>query len=461
MRPRSRPAPRGAPKPQRARSVDRRTHAAAWVLAAASRVVAAVVHDGRSADAALAAYERDEQRRAINAVALGTLRWYLRHQPAIQSLLARDAASMQPLLGALLQVAVHQLELSRNPRESTVSAAVDAARALDLARAAGVVNAVLRRWLRERAALQPLLDRDPATSSAHPAWLAERLLAEWPEDAPAVLAANNAHPPLTLRVNPARGGVTEVLQALAAAELPARRIDWLPGCVTLERPVAVRRIPGFAEGRVSVQDASAQLAAVLLAPADGERILDACAAPGGKTGALLELAPGARVTAADVDPERLAMVDENLVRLGRQAQLVAVDLERPGDWGRDPPFDAILLDAPCSATGVIRRHPDIKLLRRESDIAPLAERQRQILVNCWQRLRPGGRLLYATCSVLAEENARVVGGFLEVERTARELGLPAVAANAPLRRCNVGWQLLPGGAADADGFYYALLAREP
>jgi 16S rRNA (cytosine967-C5)-methyltransferase len=251
------------------------------------------------------------------------------------------------------------------------------------------------------------------------------------------------------------------MQELQASELQPQQIPWLPAAIVLPKPVAVRQLPGFATGESSVQDASAQLAAVLLQPRDGEQILDACAAPGGKTGAMLELAPGATVTAVDIDAERLLLVGDNLRRLGLKAELVQLDLEQPGNWRRAEAFHAILLDAPCSATGVIRRHPDIKLLRRETDIAAMAERQRRILVNCWQLLRPGGRLLYATCSVLAQENERVLGEFLLTEPTARELELPAGAAAAGLRRCSVGWQLLPGDPAGTDGFYYALLAREP
>jgi 16S rRNA (cytosine967-C5)-methyltransferase len=330
---------------------------------------------------------------------------------------------------------------------------------LGLQRVAGLVNAVLRRWLRERAALQALLDADLATVTAHPAWFVRLLEAQWPGDAAAILEANNGHPPLTLRVNAQRTTVAAALAGLQAAEIAAERIAWLPAGITLATPVSVRRLPGFAAGELSVQDASAQLAALLLQPKAGERMLDACAAPGGKTGALLELAPTAIVSAVDVAADRLALVADNLRRLGLTATLIEANLEQPAGWHEGAAYDAILLDAPCSATGVIRRHPDIKLLRRESDIASLAERQRRILVNCWRLLRPGGRLLYVTCSVLAQENEQVLGKFLEAESTAREQELPGCAIGAPLRRCRIGWQLLPGGAAGADGFYYALLAR--
>jgi 16S rRNA (cytosine967-C5)-methyltransferase len=439
----------------------RDTHAAAAVLATAAQAVAAVLVQGRSADDALQVHERDPQRRAIRAVTLGTLRWCLRFEAAVMPLLSRAPGETPPVLRALLVTAVHQLEQSRNPRESTVSAAVDAARLLGHAKAAGAINAVLRRYLRERETLLASVDANLEIRSAHPAWLVEALLRAWPEDAEAVLLANNEHPPLTLRVDESRVSVSDYLQQLSSAGLEARAVPWLPGAVTILTPVPVSRIPGFATGTVSVQDASAQLAARLLAPGAGERVLDACAAPGGKTGALLELATDLHVTAVDSDRARLQQVDDNLRRLGRTAQLIAADLGAAPDWWHGQVFDAILLDAPCSATGVVRRHPDIKLLRRPSDIAPLARRQLAILVNCWRLLRPGGRLLYVTCSLLPEENQQVVEGFLASEPTAHEAQFAESFSQLPWRRCAVGWQMLPGGEAGGDGFYYACLARSP
>lgn len=434
-------------------------HAAAWVLAAAARAVAAVVEEGRNADAALEPFAGDAQRRAISAVTLGSLRWYLRLAPAIMPLLARDASQTPALLRCLLAVAAHQLEMSRNPPESIVSSAVDAARALQLAHAAGTVNAVLRRWLRERETLLAAADTDLAVRTAHPEWLVRELGQHWPEEQVALLEANNEHPPLTLRVNLARTGVAASLARLQAAGIEADALAWLPGAITVRTPVAVRRLPGFSEGELSVQDASAQLAARLLAPQRAERILDACAAPGGKTCGLLELAPECRVTAVDVDAVRLQRVADNLARLQQQAELVAADLADPHGWQPPEPFDAILVDAPCTATGVIRRHPDIKLLRRASDLPALVERQRRILVNCWRMLRPGGRLLYVTCSVLPQENSALLAEFLAAEPQARELDLPLPPEGLPLRRTGPGWQLLTGGAAGADGFHYVLLTR--
>jgi 16S rRNA (cytosine967-C5)-methyltransferase len=430
---------------------------AATTLAAAARVVSQVVA-GRSADAALAALEYHPERRAVRAVALGTVRWYLRFEPAVMPLLARPGSSTAPLLVALLVTAVHQLEMSRNPRESTVSAAVDAARELQLAHAAGLINAVLRRYLREREGILARIDSSPASRSAHPDWLVAALQRDWPDDVDDVLTANNAHPPLTLRVSTQRLAVADYLRELEAAGVAAHAVPWMPTAVVIDSPVAVARIPRFATGEVSVQDASAQLAAVLLDAQPGERVLDACAAPGGKTGALLERTAGLQLTALDRDPQRLRRVAENLSRLNRQATLVAADLMAPAGWWDGAAFDRILLDAPCSGSGVIRRHPDIKLLRRDTDIAPLAEQQFQLLCRCWTLLRPGGRLVYATCSLLRPENAAVIERFLAAEPTATENALSSLA-DLPWRRQVRGWQLLPGGPSGGDGFYYTCLTR--
>lgn len=432
---------------------------AANVLAAAARAVAAVLSEGRSADDALLFTERAAHRSAVRAVTLGALRWSLRLEPAVLPLLARPGKDTPVLLRTLLIVAVHQLEMSRNPRESTVSAAVDAARLLGQARAAGVINAVLRRFLRERDTLLQAVDNDLAQRTAHPGWLVEALTTAWPDDAVAILEASNQHPPMTLRVDRTRVSVADYQQQLLAVGIASQPVPWLPTALTLLTPVPVSKLPGFAEGVVSVQDASAQLAAHLLSAQSGERVLDACAAPGGKTGALLELTPGIEVTAVDRDAQRLGQVADNLRRLRREARLVGADLSVPQAGWAGKPFDRILLDAPCSATGVIRRHPDIKLLRRAADIPVLALQQAAILRQCWRMLRDGGTLLYATCSLLPEENAAVVAEFLASEPTAREHTPAMLAQLAFLRRCAVGWQLLPGGEAGGDGFYYACLTR--
>jgi len=456
MRKRSARRPPQGSRPARA---IRPPGTAAHVLECAARAVASVLGEGQNADVVLAALPQEAQRGAIQAVTLGTLRWYLRLAPAVLPLLARPVAQIDVRLRALLACAAHQIEYSTHPPATTVAAAVDAARSLELAHAAGLVNAVLRRYLREREALLATVDRDPAARHAHPAWFVDALRAAWPAEVERVLAANNAHPPMALRIDLARTRIDDYLADLSARGLEGAPVEGVPTAVTLSQAVAVTDLPGFAEGCVSVQDPSAQLAAHWLAPRAGERVLDACAAPGGKTGALLEMASGPiALTAVDSDAARLARVGENLRRLKREATLVTADLAAPPTWWDGLAFDAILLDAPCSGTGVIRRHPDIKLLRRASDIDGFASRQLALLRGCWPLLKPGGRLLYATCSVLPAENAAVMRAFQVDAPDARIAPRPEPFAVLALHQCSPGWQWLPGAAGD--GFYYACLHKE-
>ncbi len=432
--------------------------AAAAVLAEAARAIAAVASEGRSADDALARYAPPgAQRAAIRAVTLGSLRWYPRLDAVAGALVAGRA--LAPALHALLRAALHQLEYSRNPPQATVSSAVDATRLLHQPRAARLMNALLRRFLRERAQLMAGALARGAAASAHPPWLLEALQQSWPEHWLQIVEANNAHPPMTLRVDLSRISRTDYQARLAERGLAAATIAWLPGALVLERPVAVSELPGFEAGLVSVQDAGAQLAVRLLSARTGERVLDACAAPGGKSAALLEAAGGPlALTAVDIDAVRMQRVADNLQRLRRDARLIVADLRHDALWWDGERFDRILLDAPCSATGVIRRHPDIKLLRRSQDIAPLAQAQRQILQQCLRLLKPGGRLLYSTCSVLPAENECVIQAVLAAVPQAHVLSVPeevALPADRLLRA--PGMQLLPGNAALTDGFYYACL----
>jgi 16S rRNA (cytosine967-C5)-methyltransferase len=425
-------------------------HPGTRALADAARVVARVAHDGASASIELAP--------AVQAIAYGTLRAYLRLAPAIARVSSRARRSVDPGVHALLVTAAHQVVYSRHAPEGVVDAAVDAARALGAPRAAGFVNAVLRRFVREHAALFAELDRDPAIRYAHPRWFIEALRAAAPESWESVLIANDAHPPMTLRVDLSRGSREAYRAELAAAGHEASAPAWCPSALTLAAPAPVEALPGFADGRVSVQDAAAQLAAMILAPARGARVLDACAAPGGKTGHLLEIAGEADLLAVDRDPGRLALVHDNLARLGRRARLAALDLADTTALANEPPFDRILLDAPCSATGVIRRHPDIKLLRRASDIEPLAASQYRLLRNAFSALAPGGRLVYCTCSVLPGENEAVVARFLAATPAAADLGWPAGVPVPPGAQPRpVGVQVWPGAEAGCDGFYYACL----
>jgi len=435
---------------------------AAAVLASAARAIAAVAFEGRSSEDAFeraspGAGAHAAPRAAVRAVTLGSLRWYLQLEPVVARLLQGKA--LAPVLRALLVAALHQLERSRNPIETTVSSAVDAARALQQPRAAGMINALLRRYLREREALLAAVLQDSCAASAHPAWMLTALQEVFPDQWQRIIEADNAHPPMALRLDLSRTTREDYVEALRQRGLGAHAVSWLASALVLDTPVAVGQLPGFDEGLVSVQDAGAQLAGMLLEPQPGERVLDACAAPGGKSGALLEAANGPiELTAIDIDAARVEFIAQNLKRLRRHARLIAADLGSDLAWWDGVGFDRILLDAPCSSLGVIRRHPDIKLLRRPGDIAALAATQRRLLNRCLELLRPGGRLLYCTCSWLPAENEQVVEAVLGANPQARVLGLEAsLPPPAPWQMRSVGVQLLPGAKADTDGFYYACL----
>ena len=432
----------------------------AATLAAAVEAVAAVTQEGRSADVALALAEEREDRAAIRAIALGTLRWYWRLVPALARLVARPVKELDPLIRALLVTAAHQIEYSRGAPEVSVHLAVDAARALGLARASGYVNAVMRRFVREREALFAAVDTELATRMGHPQWFVDALQKHWPQHVESILAANNVHPPMTLRISPRYGTREAYRDELARIGRGAAVIDWAPEALILDRSMPVSGLPGFREGAVSVQDAAAQLAAHLLELSPGQRVLDACAAPGGKSAHLLQLAPQIDLLAVDIGRERMELLHGTLLRIGAQARVLSGDLADPTTLAAETPFERILVDAPCSSTGVIRRHPDIKLLRRAEDIDTLPALQLHILKNCFAKLAVGGRLVYATCSVMPEENAQVVQKFLAMEPAAELLEWPdSVVLPPEALRLEAGVQILPGSAAGSDGFYYACLSR--
>lgn len=323
---------------------------------------------------------------------------------------------------------------------------------------AAFINAVLRRFLREREAVVVAAERSPLGAFNHPAWWVEKLRQDWPAQWQAILAANNRPPPMTLRVHAQRASAAEYVERLAAAGIAARALGApTPQAVVLDKPVPVSALPGFAEGLVSVQDAAAQLAAPLVVGAglkSGARVLDACSAPGGKTAHLLELQPDLQLTALDADATRLTRVQDTLNRLGQAATLKAADARQTATWWDGQPFDAILLDAPCSASGIVRRHPDVRWLRRPDDITALARIQAELLDALWPLLAPGGRLVYATCSVFRAEGQAQLDAFLQRQTDAKSHAVAGFTGHL-LPLADNALQPLP----PLDGFFYALLTK--
>ncbi len=430
---------------------------AAQTRAAAATAVLAVEH-GRALDEALAAVASEispDQRGLLGELAFGTCRWYYRLTAVARQMLRKPLRKQDKVLLPLILVGLYQILYTRIPAHAAVAETVEATRVLGKKAASGLVNGVLRRFQRESEALLATADATVSGRFAFPDWLAAEIRSAWPDDWQAVLDASNERPPMTLRVNLAKGSLEEYEAALRAEDIGARRVVDVATALTLDSPMPVERLPGFTEGRVSVQDTAAQMAAHILGARAGERVLDACAAPGGKTTHIAESAAGLKeLVALDSDPTRLERVRENLQRVGVEALIVEGDATAPDGGWADGVYDRILLDAPCSATGVIRRHPDIKLLRRSRDVADLVRRQRQMLDALWPRLAPGGILLYSTCSVLPQENRMQLEGFLDrqSDAAAQRIALSFGRMSGP------GWQILPGDGG-ADGFFYAALLK--
>ena len=437
------------------------TKSGARLRAEAAKAVNAVVAQGRSLDAVLG--ELEEQinpvdRPLLKMLCYGTLRHHFRLRADLRKLLERPLKARDSVIESLLAIGIFQLVDTRIPDHAAVSMTVEAARLLRRPKYAGLINAVLRNFLRQDIGRQEAGDDESRFN--HPAWFIDALRADWPDDWQQILEANNERAPMWLRVNQNRTSTADYLDRLALVDDGHGMLSGFNHAIRLAKPVPVAELPGFADGDVSVQDAAAQIAAPWLLMGGGSRILDACAAPGGKTGHLLELAsPDSVLTAIELDRERLASIHENLERLRLDATVLAADASKPKEWWDGQPFDRILLDAPCSASGVIRRHPDIKLLRRASDIEALARLQTRLLDALWPLLAPSGRLLYVTCSVLAAENDAVVGDFLARHSDARE---DRVLPNYNIRDLMVektcGVQVMPGSQG-LDGFYFACLER--
>ncbi len=426
----------------------------ALVRADAARLLARVVFDGVSLRAVLDARSTrgDARDRALLAATVyASSRWWLRFEAMLKHLLERPLPAKARDIHALLMLGMVQIEVMQMPEYAVVAACVDATRLLGQPRLAGLVNAVLRRFLRERSALHERADSDEVSRHAHPRWLIERLRADWPRDVESILAANNCEAPLTLRVNRRRCQREAVLERLDREGVTAQAPGHLPDGLLLGESTDVSRLPGFAEGHFSVQDGAAQQVVDLLALESGQRVLDACAAPGGKSAHMLERAD-IDLIALDVDAARLQRVNANLQRLGLSATVRQGDVAHAESWWDGRSFERILLDAPCSATGVIRRQPDIKLHRRSADVIALAATQARLLRALWPMLAPGGRLLYSTCSVLRAENEAVVGDFLADQKTVRALPI----AERFGRAAGAGRQNPPGNKG-RDGFFCALL----
>ena len=425
---------------------------------AAAKALAAVLNGKASLNSSLPTQMdkvEDRDRGFTQDLAFGTARWQPRLSALAAKLLQKPFKAADADVEALLLVGLYQLLYTRVPAHAAIGETVGCADKLKKPWAKALLNAVLRRAQRESEALLAELEHDPVVRTAHPRWLQKSLKAFWPEQWEAICAANNAHPPMILRVNRRHHSRDAYLQLLTDAGINATPCVYSVDGIVLEAATDVRSLPGFAEGWISVQDEAAQLAADLLDLAPGQRVLDACCAPGGKTCHILEVEKDlAAVVAVDLEAKRLVRVRENLARLGLSAELIAADGRDTATWWDGKPFQRILLDAPCSATGVIRRHPDIKLTRQPDDIAALAVLQGELLDALWPTLEVGGILLYATCSTLPTENTKVIEAFLARTSGARELDL---ATTAGIKQPH-GRQLLAQEGGH-DGFYYAKLIK--
>ncbi|CNG51875.1 16S rRNA (cytosine(967)-C(5))-methyltransferase RsmB [Yersinia massiliensis] len=418
----------------------------------AAKAISQVLDQGQSLSTVLPGLHNnisDKDRALLQELCFGTLRVLPQLEWCIQQLMARPLTGKQRVFHYLIMVGLYQLIYTRIPAHAALAETVEGATALKRPQLKGLINGVLRQFQRQQV---ELLERAGNNDShyLHPSWLLARIKRAYPEQWQQILDANNQKPPMWLRVNRLHHTRNEYLELLKQAGIEATPHDVFPDALRLITPCAVNSLPGFELGWATVQDASAQGCVDLLDPQDGEQILDLCAAPGGKTTHILEAAPKAHVLAVDIDEVRLNRVKENLKRLQLHAVVRVGDGRTPEAWCGEQLFDRILLDAPCSATGVIRRHPDIKWLRRDSDIAELAQLQSEIIEAIWPKLKKGGVMVYATCSILPEENQQQIMAFLQRHAEAElvETGTTALP----------GKQNLPH-PEDGDGFFYAKLIK--
>ena len=422
----------------------------------AARVLTRVLQDGQSLtaalDAALPSVELDKDRAFIQALCYGVCRYFYRLDFILSELLTKPLKDVE--VKSLALVGLYQLNYMRVKSYAAVSETVLATRKKPWAKA--LINALLRSYLRDQVSLEQKADALQWSAISHPKWLVKQIELDWPEQAPTVFVENNQQPPMALRVNLSQISQADYLQQLAEKGIEATAVDFCPSAIVLKQSVGVDLLPGFAKGLVSVQDVAAQLAAGLLNVQAGQRVLDVCAAPGGKAAHILESQQRVkRLVAVDIDESRMLRVSENILRLNLSADLVVGDAANPEAWWDGEVFDRILLDVPCSALGVIRRHPDIKLLRKPEDIQALCDVQQRILKAVWPLLASGGVMLYATCSILKQENEQQIAVFLAEHPDAVEIPITADWGFA----VSHGRQILPGDSA-MDGFYYALIKKQ-
>ncbi len=390
----------------------------------------------------------------VRNLCFGSLRWHGRLGAILREMLTKPLKKADKDIECLLRLGLYQLLYQRTPDHAAVNETVAATRQLKKAWAGALINGVLRRFLREKEEVLAKIDLLETARYSFPPWLTERLKTAWPDNWQDIMQASNQQAPMVLRVNQRQLSRAAYQHKLQSQALTAHELSAVPSALVMEQARPVSELPGFAEGEVAVQDSAAQLAALLLRCESGQRVLDACAAPGGKTCHLLECYDELALLALDSNQRRSLQIAENLQRLQLSAKIGVADAADTATWWDGHLFDRILLDAPCSATGVIRRHPDIKLLRKDRDIANLQQQQRALLSALWPVLQPGGLLLYVTCSVLPEENNQQVSDFLRATPDAEHQPIEADWGY----KLSVGRQILPGSQG-MDGFYYALLKK--
>ena len=428
---------------------------------AAIKTLQLVIEQGRNLPDALGKFKSDNPS-LTQAMCYGVIRHYQRLEFFASQLINKPLRKKDQDVHLLILLGVYQLDAMDIPDHAVVSETVKICKALNKDWSRKFVNGVLRQFQRQQEQLNNTIENNPEALYSHPQWLINEIQNDWPDHWQAILEANNQQPPMTLRVNQQQTSRDDYQVALKEAGISAQAHIYVPDALTLNEPCDVKNQPGFDKGSCSVQDASAQLATLLLDAQADDTILDACAAPGGKTAHILESQPQLKkLLALDIEDKRLQSIHENLTRLGLNAEVICGDAAKPGSWWDEKPFDRILLDAPCSATGVIRRHPDIKLLRRADDIPQLVKLQQQILDQLWPLLKPGGMLVYATCSVLQQENTQQIEHFLARQSDA---ALVDIEASWGINT-TAGRQILPGvnqpDANGMDGFFYAQLYKQP